>query len=118
MDERHQLNLLMYLETGQVDYGGRVQGCRMNEEEFDLLTKWNDEKYIRFGRLPAKLIMAAKTRFPFTHWVRLSEKAWADAHCERKARALRNVKTEDAPFGTDVLSEEKNQDAKRKRRKL
>jgi len=79
-DER---SLLLYLETRAVDHGGLVDIKHMNKEDMDIAKRWNEEEFIRFGRIKAHSIITC------THWCELSEEAWNLAHAERKARFLR-----------------------------
>jgi hypothetical protein len=81
--------LLLYLETRAVDYSGGVAPAMMNEADFAIAKRWNDEGYIKFGRIYSGDIPQATTFKTSTNWVELSEKAWQDAHAERRARAER-----------------------------
>ena len=80
-DER---NLLLYLETRAVDYGGLVDTNHMNKEDMDIAKKWNEEGFLKFGRIRFRSITTVGT-----HWCELSDEAWNLAHTERKARCLR-----------------------------
>ncbi|MBA7599689.1 hypothetical protein ES703_06726 [subsurface metagenome] len=75
--------LLLYLETCAVDHGGKVDINHMNKEDLDIALKWNEEKFVKFGRIKFHSI---KIRW---HWCELSEEAWNIAHAERKARCKR-----------------------------
>jgi hypothetical protein len=77
-------SLLVYFETCIVDNCGVVDGCRMIDNDFDIAKKWSERGYISFGR-----ICSTDVRFARTHWVEFSDKAWTDAHVERKQRAQR-----------------------------
>lgn len=90
---RESLSLLLYLETCAVDHGGVVEGCRMNSDEFSIAKQWNAEGYVSFVRL--KFSEAAVSKHS-THVCALSDKAWFDAHAERRRRAERN-KSDFAP---------------------
>lgn len=79
-DER---NLLLYLETRAVDYGGKVDIIHVNKEDLDIAEKWNKEGFIKFGRIRAHSIRV------FAHWCELSEEAWKLAHAERRAKCKR-----------------------------
>jgi len=85
---KDEKNLLLYLETRAVDHGGRVDVTHMNQHDFDLSKKWNDEKFISFGRVYSKDCKSGLT-LGLTRWVELSEAAWKAAHDERRARAAR-----------------------------
>lgn len=84
-DER---SLLLYLESNAVDYGGKLDARRMNKEDFDILKRWNDEGFVRFGRIAARDIQKLPSHI-FDHWVVLSEAAWEAARQERRARNVR-----------------------------
>ena len=80
-DER---DLLLFFETQAVDYGGLIDlKQRMNKEYFDIAKKWNEEGFVKFGRIKFHSIIKS------THWCELSDEAWDIAHTERKARCLR-----------------------------
>ena len=80
-DER---SLLLFFETQAVDYGGLIDiKKRMNKEDFDIAKKWNDEGFVKFGRIKFHSILKS------THWCELSDEAWSLAHAERKARCTR-----------------------------
>lgn len=83
-DER---SLLLYFETAAVDYGGKIDGRRINDIDYDIAKQWNETGFIRFGR-----IYSGDIAHSFTHWCVLSEDAWTEAHRERRAR---NVRVED-----------------------
>lgn len=76
--------LLLYLETRAVDYGGRVAAEKMNEDDFTIAKRWKAEGFIDFGRIKVR-----DHNSQGTHWVSLSESAWAAAHAERRNRAAR-----------------------------
>lgn len=78
-------SLLLFLETQAVDYGGLVETKkRMNKEDFDIAKKWNEEGFVKFGRIKFHSIIGKST-----HWCELSDEAWNIAHAERKARCAR-----------------------------
>ena len=79
-DER---NLLLYLETCAVDYGGLVDIKHMDKEDMDIAEKWDKEGFVKFGRIKFHSIIKS------THWCELSEEAWNLAHAERRARCKR-----------------------------
>ncbi len=80
-DER---SLLLFLETRQVDYGGRVNLAHMNGDDIEIAERWNKEEFIFFGR-----IVMRNHNSDGTNWCKLSDEAWKLAHKERKARAKR-----------------------------
>lgn len=81
---RQALSLLLFLETRAVDYGGRVNGRHMNEQDFALAKKMASDGLIGFGR-----IVARDCNRDGAHWVTLTPEAWEAVHGERKARAAR-----------------------------
>lgn len=78
------VSLLLYLETCAVDKAGAVSQQRMNREDFDLAEAWDEIGFIKFGRINSRHLTVDRT-----HWVELSDLAWAVAAVERKARAIR-----------------------------
>lgn len=80
-DER---NLLLYFETRAVDYGGKIDTIHMNKEDMDIAKKWNDEEFVKFGR-----IKFCSIKLTGSYWCELSEEAWKLAHTERRARCAR-----------------------------
>ncbi len=85
---KEDLSLLLFLETCAVDQGGGVDVRHMNSDDQNIAEQWHDEGFISFGRLPLKdcAVVGNRNR---THYVVLSDEAWAAAHTERKARAAR-----------------------------
>ena len=81
-DER---SLLLYFESRAVDNGGKIDAFHMNREDFIIAERWNEEDFVGFGRICMNDILSQKG----THWCHLSDKAFALAHEERKARAYR-----------------------------
>ena len=92
MMTKDELSLLLYLESCSVDQSGKLNHARMNDADRDILKRWETDRYIAFGRIPFQKIIDRGALGTDTMWVLLSEKAWADAHAERRARALRNQK--------------------------
>lgn len=80
-DER---SLLLYLESCSVDYGGRTNQLRMNDEDREIASRWHEEGFIQQGR-----IVARDHNKDGTTWVKLSEEAWKLAHEERRERNKR-----------------------------
>jgi hypothetical protein len=50
---RAEMSLLLYLETQAVDYGGRLEGARMNADDLATAKRWNKRGYVLFGRIAA-----------------------------------------------------------------
>lgn len=90
-DER---SLLLFFECSAVDYGGLLQGARMNADDHTIVKRWNESGFVMYGRISSQDINspAAGGQFPCTHWVVLSDKAWNLAHEERRARQQRMEK--------------------------
>lgn len=81
-------SLLVFFETCMVDYGGRVQGCRMNADDHAIADRMVAEGLITFRRLPfAYIETQRKTYELLTHIVELSDEAWQLAHRFRRNRA-------------------------------
>lgn len=81
--DKHELSLLLYLETCAVDHGGKVDSRYMNAADFSIVEGWKKSGYVSFGRICYKDITNR------SHWVELSEAAWNSAHAERKERYKR-----------------------------
>lgn len=81
-------SLLLYFETQATDYGGTLEGARMNAEDFAIARHWNEFGFVRFGRIAfadiKKLNGVARD-----HWCVLSDDAWRLAHIERRERCER-----------------------------
>jgi len=90
-------SLLLYLETCAVDHGGLVDSCRINWDDRISAERWNEAKFVLFGRVyskDAQRLCEGRTRTGrWTYWCELSPDAWQIAHQERMARALRMSKT-------------------------
>ena len=87
---------LLYLETCLVDQRGRVESRRMNEEDFENIEKFKEEKLIDFGRIPFKeLEKLNKLSGPrtYTHWIKFTDRAWKLAHKFRREKAEKYVTT-------------------------
>ena len=97
-------SLLLYLETCMVDSCGRIQGQKMNEEDFAIAKQMNVEGLIEFGRLrfhEDRELKRYNKSFPqYTHYVRFSDKAWILVHRFRRERSeawiLREVEKDKA----------------------
>lgn len=93
---KEETSLLLYLETRVVDDGGAVDVRRMNEEDFEIATRWNTEGFIQFGKINPPFKHPGTT-----HWVKLSDEAWVAAHIERLARAERTFAKYFEPMGVE-----------------
>lgn len=87
-DER---SLLIYFETRMVDGLGYVESVRMNAGDFAIAKRWNETKFIQFGRVNSKYLISQVSQYKRDHWVRLSAEAWRLAHEERMERASRII---------------------------
>lgn len=86
---RDETSLLLFFETQMVDYGGLLQGCRMNAGDHATANQWSDEKFIQFGRIASGDIKPDPQ--PRNHWVILSPAAWGVIHHKRRERADRKM---------------------------
>jgi hypothetical protein len=84
--EKYELSLLLFLECRIVDHSGRVNAIHMNNDDFAIAERWNEEGLIGFGRIASEDINDTGA-----HWVTFSEDAWDAAHAERRARGARNL---------------------------
>ena len=81
---KDEKSLLLFLETRQVDYGGRVNLQHMNDDDMEIAERWNKEGFVGFGR-----IVRRNHNSDGTHWCRLSKEAFKIAHEIRIERAER-----------------------------
>ena len=77
-------SLLLYFETCEVDQAGAVDSRRMNDGDFEIAKRWDQECFVMFGRVKAKDVTETRS-----HFVVLSPTAWVAAHTERVQRASR-----------------------------
>lgn len=89
-DER---SLLLFFEDCAVNKSGGVGGAHMNEDDIAIAKRWAKEGFIKFGRLKMRVIDKLTGIGKSTHYVVLSNEAWAFAATERKARAIRLLKS-------------------------
>lgn len=89
LDDKDEASLLLYLETRAVDHDGKVELQHMNAADQKTATRWNKQRFIFYGRLPANYIRSRKTQC--THYVVLSDEAWAEAARLRRERGLQGV---------------------------
>jgi len=101
---KNERSLLLYLETCLVDGLGRVESIRMNKTDFTIIKKWKNTKFIAFGRLRFKAIeRLRKYGHQYTHYVRLSEEAWALVHQLRRERSDRLISKENVRLIKEVI---------------
>ena len=84
---REEQSLLLYLETCVVDNSCFINTNYINEEDLEILKKFQDNDLIKFGRYSKKDVVTEMHSLGF--WVFLSDEAFALAHQLRKERALR-----------------------------
>jgi len=86
-------NLLLYLETCSVDYGGKIDRRRINDAELKTLEQWSGDGFIQFGRIAAHDIVGG-----LSLWAIPSDDAWNAAHRERRARHERMMQNRRAEY--------------------
>jgi len=82
---RDERSLLLYFETCAVDFSGRVDLRRVNEDDMKIVECWNDSGFISFGRIAHR-----DHNSQGSHWVELTDDAWSLAHKERRTKYERN----------------------------
>lgn len=88
-------SMLLYCESCEVDRSGLLESVRMNIKDFDEAKRMQEFGFLEFGRIPFKMIKESNT-----HWVRLTEKGWEEAHKLRKERSNRK-----SLIGTEIFKE-------------
>lgn len=78
-------SILLYAETCCVDYGGLLEGQRMNADDMAALKKFEEAGILEYGRIPFKLLgpLGSYGRKP-THWITFTDAAWEVAHALRR----------------------------------
>ncbi|WP_186187936.1 hypothetical protein [Burkholderia gladioli] len=86
---RAQKSILLYAETCLVDYGGLLEGRRMNQDDMDALKALAYAGSISFGRVPGSLLSEIRDRTGrhVTHWITFNDVAWNLTHAIRRERA-------------------------------
>jgi hypothetical protein len=79
-------SILLYAETCVVDYAGLLEGQRMNNDDIEVLKKFEAAGILKFGRIPARVLGSMVSR-QCTHWVEFTEAAWNLAHALRRQMA-------------------------------
>jgi hypothetical protein len=79
-----EINQLLYIESRAVDFDGRINHHQMNDDDRRIMEKWAAEDYVEYGRIAFMYVAG-----DLTHYVKLSEQAWADAARYRRERAER-----------------------------
>jgi len=103
-DER---SLLLYIESVSVDYAGLVHSQRINDEDREILKRWDEEGFISYSRISWDSIQTLIDKH-HTSLVSLSEDAWRLAHEERRARNLRMISK--PPYCNLITTKSKNAD--------
>jgi hypothetical protein len=88
---REQASILLYVESCAVEYGGLLEGVRINATDLRALVSLTEAGYLTFGRIPGKLLGSFQRGV--THWCDLTDAGWALAHQMRRARAARSHAT-------------------------
>lgn len=86
---RVERSVLLYAETTMVDYGGLMEGPRLNGDDHTALNRLQEAGMLTWGRVPGRLLGQFTSRH-ITHWVELTEAGWALAHQLRRQTCLRS----------------------------
>jgi hypothetical protein len=84
---RDQRNVLLYVESCAVDYGGLLDNQYMNTADHDALKELAELGILTYGRIPGKLLGTFARSV--TLWCDLTEAGWTLAHQLRRARAAK-----------------------------
>jgi hypothetical protein len=84
---KEERSLLLYFESRCVDNNSGIDPRCMNENDFKIAKKWNENGFIEFRR-----VFSGYLTEKLSHYVNLSDDAWNLAHEERQARAERTKK--------------------------
>ena len=85
LNTKEEKGLLLYFETRAAEYGGTLEGVRMNAEDYAISRRWSEAGFVQFGRIAFHDIKQ-NAGVALDHWCVLSDEAWALAHAERRAR--------------------------------
>ncbi|WP_236027618.1 MULTISPECIES: hypothetical protein [Burkholderia] len=85
---RDEYSLLLYAETVCVEYGGLLEGARMNAADMGALERFKADGILNYGRVPGRLL-GTFTR-GVSHWCDLTDAGWELAHKLRRARAAKS----------------------------
>lgn len=69
-------SILLYAESCMVDYGGLLEGQRMNGEDIESLNKLRDAGILDYGRIPGRLMGKLPTERNVSYWVTLTDAGW------------------------------------------
>jgi len=82
---KDEKSLLLYFEARAVDHSGTVDSTKMNDDDFKIARRWNENGFVEFGRIYSGDLKA----FRASHWCHLSPDAWKKAAKLRKEKAAR-----------------------------
>lgn len=82
---RAEQSLLMYLETAAVDHAGRYDPRYLNDEDREIVKRWQAAGLLECGRVASESLSGSTLCL----WVRLPEATLRAAHELRLARARR-----------------------------
>lgn len=82
-------SIILYAESCSVDYGGLLEGTRMNRDDMDALARFKAEGILDYGRVPAALLGTFARNV--THWCDLTDAGWDLAHKLRRAHAAKKA---------------------------
>ncbi|VVE68902.1 hypothetical protein PAN31117_03135 [Pandoraea anapnoica] len=85
---RQEKSFLLYAETCCVEYGGLLEGLRMNGDDMAAGRRFKELGIINFGRVPAALLGTFNGRAA-SNWVTFTDDAWRLAHLARRERAAK-----------------------------
>ena len=88
---RDEKSLLLYLETVVVDMSGIIDLRCVNQDDVNIMKTWDKSDFVKSMRVTRRKNDGSPI---LTYVVKLSDKAWRDAHRLRKERALRNIPPE------------------------
>lgn len=80
---RTERSILLYAETTMVDYGGLLEGTRMNTADHAALDRLQAAGILTWGRVPSRLLGLFIGR-SVTHWVEFTDAGWTLAQQTRR----------------------------------
>ncbi len=107
---RVERSVLLYAETTLVDYGGLMEGARLNQYDYHALDTLQAAGLLTWGRVPGRLLGQFVSR-NITHWVEFTDAGWDLAHhlrritCQRSRDASSNYKRFKAEVEQNQASE-------------
>ncbi len=74
---RDQVSVLLYVESCMVDYGGMLEGRRLNDTDHGNLRMFMADGLLAYGRVPSRLLPDNDgPARPITHWCVLTAAGW------------------------------------------